>query len=132
MAYGWEPTETHTTDPDTGVVTVTRESEWDDYERDKMLGLEIYEADLCSGCGVHKSRMVAGEHFYTYAAESCVVCAGADMFHRTLQAADHEFEKRIPEGMKASMKAAKARPSDGRMAYIREQTAEQAAARPAG
>lgn len=123
---GWEPKRRTITEGD-GTQVTTTESEWDDYERDKMLALEIYESGVCSGCGVHKSRMRKGVDHYTFAEEPCVVCAGADMFHRHLAAKDHRHEKTIPESLPESDKAARARPSDGRKVYIKAQTALEAA-----
>lgn len=123
---GWEPKRYTVTD-ENGAQTTTTEAEWDDYERDKMLALDIYDAAICSGCGVHKSRMRKGVDHYTFAEESCVVCAGADMFHRHLAAKDHGHEKTIPDSYSDSAKASLPRPADGRKVYIKAQTAAQAA-----
>jgi len=69
-----------------------------------------------------------GVDFYTFADEPCVVCAGSDMYHRHLAAQDHAHEKKIPDSLNESAKAALPRPGDGRKVYIKGQTAAEAAA----
>lgn len=123
---GWEPKRRTVTDEDGAQVTTT-EPEWDDYERDKMTALDMHDAAVCSGCGVHKSRMRKGIDFYTFADEPCVVCAGSDMYHRHLAAQDHAHEKTISDSMDEAAKAGLPRPSDGRKVYIKSQTALEAA-----
>lgn len=123
---GWEPRRYTSTDED-GMQVTTTEAEWDDYERDKMLALGIYEDGVCSGCGIHKSRMRTGIDHYTFDSEQCPTCAGADMFHRHLSAKDHAHEKQIPDSLQESAKAALPRPADGRKVFIKMQTAVEAA-----
>lgn len=45
--YGWTPTEVHTPQPD-GTVVVTRDSPWDDDEREVQFS---YDAAICPSCG---------------------------------------------------------------------------------
>lgn len=123
---GWEPKRYTRTDED-GLQVTTTEAEWDDYERDKMLALGMYEDGLCSGCGIHKSRMRKGVDHYTFDTEVCVACAGADMFHRHLAAKDHGHEKQIPDTLSETAKATLPRPADGRKVYVKTQTAPEAA-----
>lgn len=123
---GWEPKRWTVIDEDGAQVTTT-EVEWEDYERDKMIALDLYDEAVCSGCGVHRSRMRKGVDFYTFADEQCPTCAGADMYHRHLSAQDHAHEKSIPDSLNERDKAAFPRPADGRKVYIKAQTAADAA-----
>lgn len=49
--YGWTPTEVHTPQPD-GSVVVTRDSPWDDEERELQYGLDEL---ICGQCGQLRS-----------------------------------------------------------------------------
>lgn len=101
------------------------EPEWDDAERDKMLGLELYEAQLCGTCGVHPSRATS-DHIYDVTPERCLVCEGLAVRHRQYALADSKEEEALkarPEDERASIR----RDADGRKLFLREVSAEEAA-----
>lgn len=114
---GWEPTETHTyTYDDAGrvaTVTVTREPEWDDAERNQMLALDAYERGVCA-CGFHESLIDPTTLHVTFEDRVCPVCAGAAQYGRVLSARDEEFSKAL--GKDASPR--EKRPADGRRTFI--------------
>ncbi|MFE6645658.1 hypothetical protein ACFVJS_03785 [Nocardioides sp. NPDC057772] len=90
-----------------------------------MLGLELYEAQLCGTCGVHPSRATT-DHIYDVTAEHCLVCAGLAVRHRQYGLADSKEEEALkarPEDERASIR----RDADGRKLYLREVTPEEAA-----
>jgi len=114
---GWEPTETHTHhyDDEGRLVRtiVTREPEWDDVERAKMLDLADYEATLC-GCGLPES--VADEDPDLEMVErKCPVCAGLAVNYRIIHAADKEAARSL--GREPAPDAP--RPEDGRRFKVR-------------
>lgn len=120
---GWEPKRYTTTDPDGAQVTTT-DPEWDDRERDKMIGLEMYEAGICDGCGVHKSRQKAGEHFYDIGTHQCPTCAALSQRGRIYAVLDHEQEARL-EGLSEKQKAEEPLAKDGRSFVLREISREE-------
>ncbi|MGH3349304.1 MAG: hypothetical protein ACRDPS_01465 [Nocardioides sp.] len=122
---GWEPKRYTVTDEDGAQVTTT-EVEWEDYERDKMLALDLHDEAVCDGCGVHTSRMRKDVDFYTFTDAQCPTCAGADMYQRHLAAKDNGHEKTLPDSLDENAKAGVPRPGDGRKVYIKAQTAAEA------
>lgn len=107
------------------MVASTVEPEWDDAERDKMLGLELYEGQVCGTCGVHPTRATKDNH-YDVTSEACELCAGLTVRHRQYAAEDEKEEEALKD-LPADERAAKRRRSDGRKIRIREISAEEAA-----
>lgn len=87
---GWEPTETHRHVYDEAGrlvrTTVTRESEWDDMERAKMLALADYEANLCD-CGF-PCEVADTDPDLTIKYRECPVCSGLAKAARVQAARD--------------------------------------------
>lgn len=102
---GWEPTEQHTTSH--GIVTVTREPEWDDYERDKMLALELYESEVCE-CGFHKSIAHDPDQWFDLESVTCPLCADIAARMRSIAKSDQAEDDALKE------KPGKKRTADGR------------------
>jgi hypothetical protein len=79
---GWEPTEVHehfdAAGNLTGTTVITREAEWDDETRGRVLRLAEYERSLCAcGCGypidvAHDPKAVIGVGSYTCMAQRAV------------------------------------------------------------
>lgn len=65
---------------------VTREVEWDDEERAKMFGLEMYESQVCA-CGLHES-LAQTDPDIEILLPVCPVCAGFERQMRVLRASD--------------------------------------------
>lgn len=109
---GWEPTEVHAHEYDDAGrlvrTVVTRESEWDDLEREKMLALEQYESEICS-CGFHVSVADRDPHLET-TVRKCPVCAGLAVNARVIAAED----KKQIEALGKSPDPLTPRPDDGR------------------
>lgn len=68
------------------------ESEWDDRQRDLMLGLTQYESEVCA-CGWHESLIPDG-HF-AIEEDSCPVCAAGDRYARIRADADAKWRKAL-------------------------------------
>lgn len=115
---GWEPTETHVYTYDeagrVAEVTVTREAEWDDQERDKMRGLAMFEAGVCD-CGVHTSLAMDKANVFQMSENHCPVCGYLDMQERVRAARDEKFRKSVGEDSPD-----KPLPSDGRKISLRQ------------
>lgn len=74
-------------------MTVTREPEWDDYERDKMLALGLYEAAICE-CGYHES--VADQNpSLEFEFRVCPICKDLAKGLRKIDAADDAAKKAL-------------------------------------
>lgn len=81
---------------------VTREPEWDDYTRSRVLALAAWEARRCSSCGNYESmvplksdlRHVTWPDGQVFAVEQyrCLACGSADLIKRDWQTA-HEKDK---------------------------------------
>jgi len=94
-------------------MVVTREPEWDDLERDKMLALDEYELGICE-CGFHRS--VADEDpDLEITVRHCPVCAGLAQRHRQIQAEDEKAVKALGESPAPEAE----RPDDGRLLGLR-------------
>lgn len=109
---GWEPSERHEHyDAEgnlTGYTVVTRDAEWDSNERNRMLALEMYEAQVCD-CGFHESVLSDPSNIIMPKPRVCPVCAGLDGYMRVLKADDDEWDKKHKDPSPAEK-----RPSDGR------------------
>lgn len=115
---GWEPTETHVhTYDDAGRMVrtvVTREPEWDDWERTKMLALSEHEASLCE-CGF--PRWLADEDpDLEVTMRTCPVCSGLAVAQRQIAAEDD----RATEALGSKPAPDVPRPGDGRVMGLRE------------
>jgi hypothetical protein len=89
---------------------VTREPEWDDLQRTRMLALAEYHAGVHEGCGLHQS--IADEDpDFSIEDHVCPVCAGIAPWLRERTAQELEDEKDLEPGER--------RKSDGRTPLIR-------------
>lgn len=102
-------------------MTVTREPEWDDYERDKMLALGLHEAGICE-CGFHES--IADEDpDLELDIRVCPVCKELAPIMRKHDDAD--AKARRAQGQKPDPEAPL--PSDGRHVRLRPKVSDQEA-----
>lgn len=101
---------------------MTRDIEWDDDAREDMLALAQYEAGIC-GCGFHKSLTHDKANHFTWAEDTCPVCAGASRYMRRQAAED---EKAI-EALGGDPSPLAPRPDDGRYTYTKLLTDAEAA-----
>lgn len=99
---------------------VTRETEWDDTERGKLLDLAEYEAGVhADGCGYHRSIGADPSNYFTVEDDHCLLCANLAREQRVRQASDDEEQKRLKDNPRARRKA------DGRRTYLRPLTPEE-------
>jgi hypothetical protein len=115
---GWTPAERHEHyDPDgnlTGYTVVTREPEWSDDDRNRLLALARFEGETCHGCGYHESLTDPdGPNVFMPATRVCPVCAGADQYRRVESDADEKAREAI-KGRPSRTPL----PSDGRTTYM--------------
>lgn len=102
----------------TGYTVVTREAEWSDVERGKMLDLAEYEAGIhVDGCGYHSTVANDRGNYFTVESETCPLCAQLARKQRIQQAAETEAEKKAQPSTP--------RPGDGRRTYLRPLTPEE-------
>lgn len=88
---------------------MTRETEWSDYERDKMLALALYESEICD-CGLHKSIADTDPDLETVV-RICPVCSNLARNGRIIADRDAtQLKKRHGEKIPAEAP----RPDDGR------------------
>lgn len=99
----------------TGYTLVTRESEWGDGERDKMLALAEYEAGICE-CGMHQS-IADTDPDLDMLARICPVCSGLAKNFRIIADSDEKAMKEL-HGNKVPPPEAE-RPEDGRHYSLR-------------
>lgn len=93
-------------------IVTTTEPEWDDRQRDKMLGLALYRRDLCAGCGYPKVLHEPRYHF-AVEVERCPIKSALDRFDRIQGDQDEkvrEAQKNNPSGPQ---------PKDGRLVSVR-------------
>lgn len=116
---GWVPEERHEHyDAEgnlTGYTVVTRESEWDDRQRDRMLALAYYRRGVCA-CGFHESLTSDKGNHFTFETKVCPVCRGAAKMARIQDAADNESDRTLGENPPAMI----SRAGDGRRTFIRQ------------
>lgn len=114
---GWEPQEVHVHEYDdlSRVVrtTVTRQPEWDDREREKMLALVEYESKVCE-CGMHET-IADTDPDLEMVERICPVCAGLAQSARLY--ADRDEKTMKPHGDHPA--ASIPRPNDGRHLSVR-------------
>lgn len=109
---GWEPRETHQHEyDDEGRIArtiVTRETEWDDMERAKMLALADYRASLCE-CGF-PAHVADEDPDLQIRYRVCPVCAGVTKALRIQGAQDDDQVKALGKSPAPSADL----PTDGR------------------
>lgn len=108
----------------TGKTVVTREAEWDDEQRERMLALGIYEAQVCE-CGFHASLANNPANFFTFETKVCPVCAGVAKFGRRQSDAD-EKEVKARHGEDDPPPNATL-PDDGRRMFVRQMSPDEVA-----
>ena len=87
---------------------VTRESEWDDQERAKMLALAEHEASMCA-CGF-PARYADTDPDLAWVERTCPVCAAVARNHRIVAAADEDATEKLGKKPDPEVR----RPADGR------------------
>jgi hypothetical protein len=97
---------------------VTREPEWDDAEREKLLGLALYEAEICE-CGIHSSLAHDPERWFTLEDQRCPLCADLAIQARIQGEKDRKVAERFKDQPDAK------RGSDGRRSFVREMTPDE-------
>lgn len=96
---------------------VTREPEWDDAERAKMLALFEYESSIHNGpgeCGLPDEIARSNPHMEPVV-ETCPMCADRARNDRVWAKRDQDFEKRLGDDPAPEER----RPSDGRHEWFR-------------
>lgn len=115
---GWEPTERHDHYDDAdrlqGYTIITREAEWDDGQRDRLLALMEHNRNVCA-CGFHTSLTRDPSNQFEFEVKRCSVCAGMAQMERQQAEQDKtELERRgdnVPPRVP--------RPSDGRTTLMK-------------
>ncbi|WP_166390316.1 hypothetical protein [Nocardioides ochotonae] len=98
-------------------VVVTREPEWDDAQRDALLGYKLYESQICE-CGFHKSLTRDKSQHFDIEDDVCFVCRAAAQYSRVQSIGDRAAEKALGENAPPMA----VRPSDGRRTHIRHKS----------
>lgn len=120
---GWEP-RTYSYDAEGNLLGWTQaEPEWTDREREKLLDLATYEAEVCS-CGFHES-IAQDDPDLIFDAKVCPVCSGVAKSVRIQGARDEVHRKRLGD----NPPPAAADPADGRTNILRAPTPAEVAAR---
>jgi hypothetical protein len=96
---------------------VTREPEWDDRERTKMLALGDYEAAVCD-CGFHRSQTDPRRHVYKLIESACPVCATVDQYQRIQTDLDDKARKKLGDNRPVGTPD----PADGRKVALQRVT----------
>jgi hypothetical protein len=91
---------------------VTREVEWDDVQRESLMGLLIFQGGICPGCGFHHDLTSDKANHFAIEERSCNVCKGVAPYLRVQADSDH---KAVGDKPAPNMP----RPSDGRTTSIR-------------
>lgn len=104
---------------------MTHEPEWDDEQREAMLGLRIYQGGVCSGCGFHHSVTANKANLFAPEDRFCNVCKGVAQWTRVQHKHDEAQVARL--GDRPSPMAT--RPTDGRTTVIRRLSPLEAEAR---
>lgn len=99
----------------TGWTVVTRETEWDDRQRDRLLALGLYESGVCE-CGFHRKVASDTDNLFTFQTETCPVCRGVARMSRMQEREDEEEAKRLGEKPAPSTP----RLADGRRTFVRQ------------
>lgn len=91
------------------------EAEWDDQQRDRMLGLALFEKGV-HACGFHLDLTTDRENHFAIEESECLVCASLEKFDRIRGEAD---QKAMAQMGGDNAPAAAPRPSDGRITSVR-------------
>ncbi|MFS3128672.1 hypothetical protein ACLM5J_09730 [Nocardioides sp. Bht2] len=114
---GWEPIEVHEHEYDEAGrmvrTVVTREAEWTDAERSKMLALAQFDREVCD-CGLHRSIADADPHLEMQE-RVCPVCAASAKNYRLIEDRDEKAMKAHGDKPAPGI----TRPGDGRRLYLR-------------
>jgi hypothetical protein len=102
---------------------VTREPEFDDAERERLMAYLAYQAGICE-CGIHESLSSDKSNFFTFEKRTCLACRGKAQYLRILADEDKAVEDRLENAPPAA-----ARPSDGRRLFLRQLSPLEVAAR---
>ena len=102
---------------------VTREPEFDDGDRERLLALRAYQAGVCE-CGVHESLTADKANVFTLEKRTCPVCRSSAQYGRVLAEEDKRAEERLKDAAPVTP-----RPSDGRRVFLRQLSALEVAAR---
>jgi hypothetical protein len=94
---------------------VTREAEWTDAERLRMLSLAEYERGVCD-CGLHESLASDAANHFTFETRTCPVCRGIDRFARIQGAADESVRKQRGDNAPPGTPD----PADGRRLFVKQ------------
>lgn len=87
-----------------------------------MLGLGIYEAGVCNGCGLHRTVADDRDNLVAIEEETCNVCKDVERYGRIQGHRDRQHEDRLGE----NAPPASPRPSDGRRVTLRVLSAAEA------
>ena len=93
---------------------MTREAEWDDRQRERLLALSIYERGVCE-CGFHESLATDRANNFTFETKTCPVCRGVAKMARLQFHADEQSDKAMGENPPPGLPRA----ADGRRTYVR-------------
>lgn len=105
-------------------IVVTREVEWDDNQRNKLLGLAAYEGTVCS-CGFSTLLTSDTDNHFTFGDRLCPVCKVGEQYARIQADADEHIEK----SMGKDIPPATPRPADGRHSFARLLTPDEVQAK---
>jgi hypothetical protein len=86
----------------TGYTVITRESEWDDETRDRVLGLTEYENGLCGcGCGRPLAESMDNKTFYRVHKVTCYAARAVERIrrHDAAEAEKHEDAEGWDDGV---------------------------------
>lgn len=123
---GWVPGEVHEHEYDDAGrlvrTTVAREPEWDDYEREKMLALGLFEAGICE-CGFHESLAHDPNQWFDLKDKVCPLCADLAVRDRVRGKRDQAEADALKD------KPSSPRASDGRRSFVQPMAAEEHEAR---
>lgn len=93
---------------------MSREVEWDDVEREKMLARAAYRAGVhMDGCGFHESVATDRANVFEPVVELCPLCAQVEQMGRAQAAKDAKASEGSDKAPSVPL------PSDGRHVHIR-------------
>jgi hypothetical protein len=101
---------------------VERESRIDDVDRNDLLALAKYEAEICQ-CGFHPSIANDETNVFQPGTRTCPVCQGAAVWQRVLADGDEKAAKSNKDAPPTTPQ-----PADGRHMFMRLMTPQEVAA----
>lgn len=88
---------------------MTREIEWDEFELEKMIAVDIHDALVHSGgCGFHESLATDRNNLFLPVASVCPLCAAMDVAGRVRAAEESKAREKTGDNPRNPL------PSDGR------------------